>query len=123
MLIEPLSPASTPDAHCSRVEEAVATIDAVGADNLRVLFDCYHVQMLEGDVLARLEAHLPLVDHVQIAGVPDRSEPDHGELDHPAVFDALDALGYLGWVGAEYHPRGTVEEGLGWFRAATGGTA
>ena len=120
LLIEPLSPASTPDAHCSLVEEAVATIEGVGADNLRILFDCFHVQMLQGDAIARLRTHLPLVDHIQIASVPDRAEPDHGELDHAALFDVLDDLGYGGWVGAEYRPRGPVEEGLGWFRAAGG---
>jgi hydroxypyruvate isomerase len=72
------------------------------------------VQIIEGNVVHRFQQLRPLIGHVQIAGVPDRHEPDHGELDYPAFFKVLDDAGYTGWVGAEYHPRGKTEAGLGW---------
>jgi 2-dehydrotetronate isomerase len=71
-----------------------------------------------GDLLRRFESHLPLIGHVQIAAVPSRHEPDEGEVNYPEVFRTLDALGYSGWVAAEYHPRARTEDGLGWLRAA-----
>lgn len=122
LLIEPLSPGSVAGAHCSRVEEAVETIAAVGEPNIKVLFDCFHVQTMQGNVTERLRASFDLIGHVQIAAVPGRAEPDHGELDHEWLFRTLDELGYAGWVGAEYHPRSTVEEGLDWFRRARTGS-
>jgi hydroxypyruvate isomerase len=79
------------------------------------MFDTYHVQIMQGDVVRRLERHLDVIGHVQVAAVPDRGEPDAGELDHAFVLCELDRLGYTGRVGAEYRPRaGRTEDGLGW---------
>jgi hydroxypyruvate isomerase len=80
--------------------------------------DRYHCQIVEGDVSTKLRRHLPggHVGHLQIAGVPDRHEPDDGELNHPYLFDLIDSLGYGGHVGCEYRPRATTSAGLGWMR-------
>ena len=73
-----------------------------------------HAQIAGGDLTVRFEKHLPVIAHVQVAAVPSRAEPDDGEVDYPAIFSALDRLGYRGWVGCEYKPRGKTEDGLGW---------
>ena len=94
----------------------------VGAPNLKVQMDLYHCQIVEGDLARKIEQYLPggNVSHLQIAGVPDRNEPDVGELNHPYLFALLDRLGYTGWIGAEYRPRltspGGTSAGLGWFQ-------
>lgn len=116
LLIEPLNPRDRPNYFISRVEQAADLIDKVGRPNLRIQFDFYHVQIICGDLLARLGKFLPVIGHVQIAAVPSRAEPDEGEVNYPAVFDALDRLGYRGWVGCEYKPRGRTEDGFGWGR-------
>ena len=116
LLIEPLNPRDRPDYFLSRVEHAAAIVSKVGSANLRIQFDFYHAQIVGGDLIRRFEAHLPLVGHVQIAGVPSRREPDEGEVNYPEIFAALDRLGYAGFVGCEYRPRGRTEDGLGWAR-------
>jgi len=77
----------------------------------------YHVAVTEGDVLMKLEKYMPIIGHVQIAAVPSRAEPDEGEIAYPAVFAALEKLGYPGWVGCEYRPRGDTDAGLRWLEA------
>ena len=81
--------------------------------------DLYHCQIVEGDLAAKLRKYLPTgrVGHLQIAGVPDRHEPDLGELHHPYLFKLIDELGFEGFVGCEYRPRGRTSAGLGWLRA------
>ena len=83
---------------------------------MKIQFDFYHVQIVSGDLITRFEKHLPLVGHVQIAAVPSRAEPDEGEINYPAVFEALDRLGWSGWTACEYKPRARTEDGLGWGR-------
>lgn len=117
VLIEPINHRDVPGYHLASVEAARATLDAVGADNLKVMYDCYHLQIMQGDVCARLAASLDIVGHVQFAAPHDRGEPDAGELDYGYVFDAIDAMGYQGFLGAEYKPRSTTEAGLGWLTA------
>ncbi|MCC7058779.1 MAG: hydroxypyruvate isomerase, partial [Burkholderiaceae bacterium] len=79
-----------------------------------VQMDLYHCQIVEGDVATKIRRHLGGVGHVQIAGVPGREEPDSGELNYPYLLALLDELGYPGWVGCEYRPRGATRDGLGW---------
>ncbi len=117
VVIEPINQRDAPRYHMSLVEDGIATIEAVGAANLKLLFDCYHTQIMQGDLTERLRAVLPHVGHVQIAAVPDRGEPDQGEVNYPYLLAALDAMGWDGHVGAEYRPRSTAEDGLGWMRA------
>lgn len=85
-------------------------------DNIKLMFDVYHVGVTEGDVLVKLEHYLPVIGHIQIAAVPSRREPDEGEIRYEAVFDRLQALGFEGWIGCEYKPRGDVEQGLSWIK-------
>src|SRR5690606_26426788 len=99
-------------------ETARALIDTVGAANLGLQYDFYHAQMTHGRLLASFEANLDVTRHVQVSGVPGRNEPDERqEINYPAVFAALDRLGYDGWVGCEYRPRGDTLAGLGWASA------
>jgi len=116
ILIEPINHRDVPDYHLSHVEAGVATIDAVACDNLKLMFDCYHTQIMQGDLSMRLQEHLGYIGHVQIAAVPDRGEPGVGELDFFGLMQTLDGLGYAGFVGAEYKPRTTTDAGLGWLK-------
>jgi hydroxypyruvate isomerase len=116
LLIEPLNPRDRPNYFVGRAEQAADLIAKIGRPNVKIQFDFYHQQIISGDLLKRLETFLPVIGHVQIAAVPSRAEPDEGEINFPAVFDALDRLGYAGWVGCEYKPRGKTEDGLGWGR-------
>jgi hydroxypyruvate isomerase len=115
ILIEPISPTAQPDYHLRTIEQAARTIAAVGRANLKILFDVYHIQTEQGDLTRRLRAHLPDLGHVQIAAVPDRGEPDAGEVHIPNLLAALHGMGWQGDVGAEYRPRsGDTSAGLGW---------
>src|ERR1700722_11096125 len=114
--LEPLNPPNRPSYFVGRVEQAADLIAQIGRPNVKIQFDFYHVQIICGDLIKRLEKFLPAIGHVQIAAVPSRAEPDEGEVNYPAVFDALDRLGYAGWIGCEYKPRGRTEDGLGWGR-------
>lgn len=114
LLLEPLNPVDQPGYFYSRTDEAAAMIDRVAAPNLAIMFDAYHVGVVGDDVLATLARHFPRIGHVQIAAVPTRAEPDEGSVDFRALFAALDRLGYGGWVGCEYRPRGDTDAGLHW---------
>ena len=114
LLIEPINARDRPGYFLSRVEHAADIIAKVGAPNVRIQFDFYHVQIMSGDLIRRFEKFLPVIGHVQVASVPARHEPDEGEINYPAIFDAIDRSGYAGWVGCEYKPRTRTEDGLGW---------
>ena len=118
VLIEPINTRDIPGYFLNRQAEAHAIIDEVGADNLKVQMDLYHLQIVEGDVAMKLRRYLPTgkVGHLQIAGVPLRHEPDQGELNHDYLFDVIDELGYAGWIGCEYRPAGSTSAGLGWLK-------
>jgi hydroxypyruvate isomerase len=90
--------------------------EEVGEPNLKVQMDFYHVQIVEGDIATKLRKYVEHVGHIQIAGVPSRNEPDDGEVNYRYLFRLLDELGYAGWVGCEYRPRGRTEDGLGWLK-------
>jgi hydroxypyruvate isomerase len=116
LLLEPLNPRDNPGYFYSTVAEAVTLLEELALPNIKLQFDVYHVAISEGDVLTRLRRYIPLVGNVQIAAVPSRAEPDEGEIAYPAIFAAVDALGYPGWVGCEYRPRGDTDAGLKWMR-------
>jgi hydroxypyruvate isomerase len=116
LLIEPINTRDRPNYFLNRIEQAADIIAKVGRPNVKIQFDFYHVQIVSGDLIKRFEAHQPLVGHVQIAAVPSRAEPDEGEINYPAVFEALDQLGWAGWTACEYKPRARTEDGLGWGR-------
>ncbi|MEX1167212.1 MAG: 2-oxo-tetronate isomerase [Hydrogenophaga sp.] len=116
LLIEPINTRDMPGYYLNFQQQAHDILAEVGAPNVKVQMDWYHCQIMEGDLSRRLEKHMAGVGHVQIAGVPDRHEPDSGEVHFPFLFDRLDALGFTGFVGCEYHPKGGTSEGLGWLR-------
>ncbi len=114
ILIEPLNSRDAPDYFLTEAEQAAEIITRTGAPNIRIMFDCYHLQIMQGDLLRRFEALQPLIGHIQIAAVPSRKEPDEGEVCYERLLPAMEALGWKGFVGAEYRPRTTTDEGLGW---------
>ena len=115
--MEPINTRDIPGYFLNTQAEAHAIREEIGASNLKVQMDFYHVQIMEGDLAMKLRKYLPHVGHVQIAGVPERNEPDTGEINYTYLFQLLDELGYDGWLGCEYRPaKGTVE-GLGWLRS------
>jgi hydroxypyruvate isomerase len=118
VLVEPINPRDMPGYLLTRQAEAHAVLQRIAAPNLQVQMDLYHCQIVEGDLSVKLRQYLPTrrVGHLQIAGVPERHEPDLGELNHPYLFDLIDALGYDGFVGCEYRPRAGSSAGLGWLR-------
>lgn len=117
VLIEPINPRDMPGYFLNRQVEAHAICREVGAANLMVQCDLYHCQIVEGDLARTLRRDMAGIGHIQIAGVPDRHEPDSGEVNYPYLFDLMDALGYDGWVGCEYRPRAGTSAGLGWLRS------
>ena len=131
LLIEPINTRDMPGYFLNRQAEAHAVVEAVGALNLKVQMDLYHVQIVEGDVAMKLRLYLQggRVGHLQIAGVPERHEPDTGELNYAYLFKVIDELsahgGWDGWLGCEYRPRrggeaGGTSAGLDWFSRACG---
>jgi hydroxypyruvate isomerase len=114
LLIEPINPRDMPGYFLNSQADAHAICAAVGEPNLKVQLDFYHAQIVEGDLAMGLRKHFAGVGHVQIASVPERHEPDDGEVNYGYLFRLLDELGYDGWVGCEYRPRGRTEDGLGW---------
>jgi hydroxypyruvate isomerase len=121
VMIEPINTRDMPGYFLTTPEQADAIIARVGAPNLALQFDVYHAQIMVGDISKRIERLFLRIGHVQVAGVPERHEPDSGEVNYPAVFRLLDRLGYAGWVGCEYRPArgaapGGTSAGLGWLR-------
>ena len=121
VLIEPINTRDMPRYFLNRQDHAHEIVREVGAPHLKVLMDLYHCQIVEGDLSRKLQHYLPTgrVAHLQIAGVPERQEPDQGEVNYPYLFALLDDLGYDGWVGCEYRPRrgavaGGTSDGLRW---------
>lgn len=114
ILIEPLNSRDVPGYFLSGTAGALELIRAVGAHNLRIMYDCYHMQIMQGDLLRSITNLLPGIGHIQIAAVPDRGEPDAGEVDYDWLLPQIVAAGYAGLFGAEYRPRGKTEAGLGW---------
>lgn len=116
LVIEPLNQRSAPGYFLTSTRQASDLIGEIDRPNVKLMFDVFHLQILEGDIIVKLEKLLPIIGHVQIAAVPSRAEPDEGEINYRAVFDALERIGYRGVVGAEYQPRADTPSGLGWMK-------
>ena len=122
LVIEPINGRDIPGYFLNDFGKAERLIRDLALPNLKLQFDIYHCQIIHGDVTMRLRAQAPLIGHVQVASIPERHEPDErSELNHPVLFAELDRLGYAGFVGCEYRPRGKTLDGLGWFRPYAGG--
>jgi len=114
LLAEPINFHDIPGFLLNRSAQAMAIFDRAGSDNLKLQYDIYHMQRMEGELALTIERLLPRIAHFQIAGNPGRTEPDRGEINYPHLFRLIDRLGYTGWIGAEYKPVSRTEVGLGW---------
>ena len=116
IMIEPINGRDMPGYYLQSQDQAHSLVQTLTATNVKVQMDLYHCQISEGDVATKLRQYLPTgrVGHIQIAGVPERHEPDIGELNYRYLFSVIDSLGYDGWVGCEYRPRHGTSQGLGW---------
>ncbi len=123
LLIEPVNTRDIPGFFLTGTRQARQIIEACGSDNLRIQYDVYHAQIMEGDLAHTIAANFDLIEHVQIADNPGRHEPGTGEINYRFLFRHLDTLGYAGWVGCEYKPRRRTFEGLDWLAAAAGNQA
>lgn len=116
LMLEPINSRDMPGYFLNDFALSERLIRELALPNVRLQFDCYHRQIIHGDVITGLRELMPLVGHIQIASVPSRNEPDGEELNYPFLFEQMDRFGYGGFVGCEYRPRTTTAEGLGWFR-------
>ncbi|NXV32290.1 HYI isomerase, partial [Rissa tridactyla] len=118
-LVEPINNRITdPRYFLNTPHQAAAILEKVGRPNLKLQLDLFHCQIMDGNLSRNLETYFPLIGHMQIAQVPGRHEPDSpGELNFPYIFELLESLGYSGYVGCEYAPKGDTLEGLGWLRS------
>ena len=120
VVIEPINPRNVPGYFLNDFAFARDLINELKIPNLKLQFDIYHCQIIHGDVTMRLREMMRITGHVQIASIPSRNEPDGEELNYPFLFDELDRLGYSGFVGCEYNPRGKTTDGLAWFKPYAG---
>ena len=114
VLIEPINPIDMPGYFLTRQDQAVRILEAAGMENTALQMDFYHCARVEGDPAGCFSRNFPQIGHIQIAGVPDRNEPDSGDVDYRPLLEMIDGSGYDGWVSCEYRPRGGTLEGLGW---------
>jgi hydroxypyruvate isomerase len=117
LLIEAINTRDVPGYFLDTTAKAADIIESVEAENLRLQYDVYHMQIMEGDLAPTIDKYLKLIAHVQIADTPGRHEPGTGEINYPFIFDHLDRVGYKGCVGCEYRPRSSTFDSLAWFRA------
>ena len=121
LVIEPINTRDIPGFFLNRQDEAHAICaeiaTAVGSVRVMVQMDFYHCQIVEGDLAMKFKQYFKGIGHIQIAGVPDRNEPDIGEINHPYLFKLIDEMGYDGWVSGEYRPKGKTSDGLAWMKS------
>lgn len=120
LMIEPINTRDMPGYVLNKTEDALMVLSNVAAPNIRLQLDLYHRQIMQGDLMQTIRNCFQSIGHIQIAGVPDRREPDIGEINYPEIFNLLDVLGYDGWIGCEYHPKTTTEAGLKWLEMYSG---
>ena len=118
LLLEPINTRDMPGYFLNTQQQAHALRSECDEPNVKVQMDFYHAQIMEGDLTMTLKKYFNDIGHTQIASVPSRNEPDDGEVNYTYLFKLLDEMGYEGWVGCEYRPKGKTEDGLAWFRQA-----
>ena len=114
VLVEPLNTFDVPGTFVSATSHGQRLVKDTVRDNVRLQFDVYHTQIMEGDLVRKFSRLLPIIGHVQIADTPGRHEPGSGEINYPFILDHIDSSGYEGWIGAEYNPAGDTRAGLSW---------
>lgn len=116
LLIEPINTFDIPGFYLSRTIQAIEILDEVGAENAFVQYDIYHAQRMEGELAGTSQKYLPRIGHIQLADNPGRNEPGTGEINYPFLFAHLDRIGYDGWIGCEYKPASSTQDGLAWIQ-------
>jgi hydroxypyruvate isomerase len=116
LLIEAINPRDIPGFYLNTSRQAFDLMHYAAVPNLSFLYDCYHMQIVQGDLAPTLEKNLGRIGHIQIADTPGRHEPGTGEINYEFLFRHLDRIGYQGWIGCEYRPSTTTEAGLGWIK-------
>jgi hydroxypyruvate isomerase len=119
LIAEPINTYDIPGFFLNRSAQAIALFDEVGSDNLKLQYDIYHMQRMEGELANTIARLLPRIAHIQLADNPGRHEPGTGEINYPFLYDHLDKIGYTGWIGCEYKPVTATADGLGWFAPFT----
>lgn len=114
LLLEPLNTQDVPGYLHTRTDHTAELIHKVDRDNIKMQFDFYHMQIMEGNLASGLKRHLDIIGHVQFSSLPGRHEPQYGEVNVHLLADYLDELGYGGWIGCEYVAKGDTAEGLSW---------
>jgi len=117
LLIEAINTRDIPGFYLQTTAQALAIVADVGSDNLKLQYDIYHMQIMEGDLTPTIETNLDMIRHMQLADNPGRHEPGTGEINYPFLFGAIDDMGYDGWIGCEYKPLAATTDGLGWAQA------
>ncbi|OYX05178.1 MAG: hydroxypyruvate isomerase [Rhizobiales bacterium 32-66-8] len=112
---EAINTRDIPGFHLTNTKQALALFDEVGADDIFFQYDIYHMQIMEGDLTPTIRANIARIKHIQLADNPGRGEPGTGEINYPFLFEAIDAAGYTGWIGCEYKPKTTTDDGMSWF--------
>jgi len=120
LLLEAINTRDMPGFALSTQKDSFSVCDAVNAPNIKMQMDLYHMQVMEGDLATKLRHYAPHCGHIQIAGCPERNEPDTGEVRYEYLFRLLDELGYEGWLGCEYRPAGKTADGLNWLNSCAG---
>ena len=113
-LVEALNDRDIPGFHLVHTQDVLNVMDAVDHPNIRLQYDIYHMQRMEGELTATITKHIDRIGHIQLADNPGRHEPGTGEINYTNLLRAIDDAGYTGWIGCEYIPAGTTEAGLGW---------
>jgi hydroxypyruvate isomerase len=114
LMLEPVNTRTVPGFFLTGSGQAIEVLDAAGSDNAWLQYDIFHMQIMEGDLARTIERLLPRIGHMQLADVPDRHEPGTGEIDYEFLLRHIDRIGYAGWIGCEYNPKGDTVEGLAW---------
>ena len=114
-VVEAINTRDIPGFHLNTTRQAIALLDEVGADDIFFQYDIYHMQIMEGDLTPTIRANISRIKHIQLADNPGRHEPGTGEINFPFLFKAIDETGYDGWIGCEYKPKTTTDDGIAWF--------
>ncbi|MGU3492708.1 hydroxypyruvate isomerase [Xanthobacteraceae bacterium A53D] len=115
LVVEAINTRDIPGFHLTNTKQTLALLDEVGADDIFFQYDIYHMQIMEGDLVPTIRANINRIKHIQLADNPGRGEPGTGEINYPFIYKAIDEAGYTGWIGAEYKPKASTDEGIGWY--------
>ena len=116
LLVEPVNSIDMPGFYLTGTRQALDLMKEINHPNIRLQYDIYHMQVMEGNLTRSIVSHLSEIGHIQLADNPGRHEPGTGEINFTNLFRFIDEAGYKGWIGCEYKPADTTENGLGWLK-------